>query len=78
MRPEQLIEVILKSLLSHPDDIVITRTIDELGVLLSISVHTLDTAIVVGKKGDMAHSLRTIARSMGYKYKEKTSIKIIT
>mgnify|MGYP001614048740 CR=1 FL=1 len=78
MRPEELIEYILRVLLSQPDDIVITRTVDELGVLLSISVNKLDLPIIIGKEGEMARALRTIARSMGYKHREKTSIKITT
>ena len=77
MKPEELIDRILKEILSFPEDIVINRTIDELGVLLSISVNILDLPIIIGKEGDMARSLRTIARSMGYKHREKTSIKII-
>jgi predicted RNA-binding protein YlqC (UPF0109 family) len=62
---EQLILDILKNLTKNPDDILITKTTDDIGILLSIKVNISDMPIVIGKGGSMSSSLRTIARALG-------------
>ena len=45
---------LLKSLVTKPEEVKITRQIDEMGVLLSIQVHPQDMGIVIGRNGAMA------------------------
>src|SRR5450756_331973 len=74
---QQFIEYIVKSLVGHPDDVVVDRIIDEKGVLLSLTVNPEDLGRVIGKRGVTAQSLRTLLRSLGTKNDARYNLKII-
>ena len=69
---QQFVEYIVKSLVEHPDDVSVERTIDERGVLLTLTVNSQDLGRVIGKRGMTAQSLRTLLRALGVKSDEKT------
>lgn len=48
---QQFIEYIVKSVVGHPDDVVVERIIDEKGVLLTLTVNPEDLGRVIGKRG---------------------------
>lgn len=72
----EFVEYVLKAIVAHPDDVVVTRTIDELGVLVTIIVHADDMGTVIGKNGQTAKSLRTLLRVIGAKVNERVNMKI--
>lgn len=74
---QQFIEYIVKSLVGHPDDVVVDRLIDEKGVLLSLTVNPEDLGRVIGKRGVTAQSLRTLLRALGTKNDARYNLKII-
>lgn len=74
---QQFVEFIVKSLVSHPDDVVINRIIDEKGVLLSLTVHPDDLGRVIGKRGATAQSLRSLLRALGTKNDARYNLKIV-
>lgn len=74
---QQFIEYIVKSLVSHPDDVKIERRIDEKGVLLELSVNPEDLGRVIGKRGSTAQSIRTLLRALGTKNDARYNLKII-
>ncbi len=74
---QQFIEYIVKSLVGHPDDVQIERTIDEKGVLLELTVNPEDLGRVIGKRGATAQSLRTLLRALGTKNDARYNLKII-
>lgn len=74
---QQFIEYIVKSLVSHPDDVVVERRIDEKGVLLELTVHPEDLGRVIGKRGVTAQSLRTLLRALGTKNDARYNLKIV-
>lgn len=74
---QQFIEYIVKSVVGHPDDVVVDRIIDEKGVLLSLTVNPEDLGRVIGKKGITAQSLRTLLRALGTKNDARYNLKII-
>jgi len=74
---QQFIEFIVKSLVSHPDDVVVDRIIDEKGVLLSLTVHPEDLGRVIGKRGATAQSLRSLLRALGTKNDARYNLKIV-
>jgi uncharacterized protein len=71
------IESIIKPLVVHPEDVTIDRSIDEKGVLLSLSVHPEDLGRVIGKRGSLAQSLRTLLRALGTRNDARYNLKII-
>jgi predicted RNA-binding protein YlqC (UPF0109 family) len=74
---QQFVEYIVKSLVGHPDDVVVDRVIDEKGVLLSLTVNPDDLGRVIGKRGITAQSLRTLLRALGTKNDARYNLKIV-
>jgi uncharacterized protein len=77
MEPDQIfLEYVIKSLVDYPDDVRVVRTVDELGVLLTLRVHKEDMGKVIGRGGQTAHALRTILRVVGVKNAARVNLKI--
>jgi uncharacterized protein len=74
---QQFVEYIVKSLVGHPDDVIVERIIDEKGVLLSLTVNPEDLGRVIGKRGITAQSLRTLLRALGTKNDARYNLKIV-
>ena len=74
---QQFIEYIVKTLVSHPDAVVVQRDIDEKGVLLSLTVDPEDLGRVIGRRGVTAQSLRTLLRALGTKNDARYNLKIV-
>lgn len=74
---QQFVEYIVKSLVGHPEDVVVERLIDEKGVLLTLTVNPEDLGRVIGKRGITAQSLRTLLRALGTKNDARYNLKIV-
>lgn len=74
---QQFVEYVVKSLVGHPDDVIVERVIDEKGVLLTLTVHPDDLGRVIGKRGVTAQSLRTLLRALGTKNDARYNLKIV-
>lgn len=74
---QQFVEYIIKTLVSHPDDVVVERQIDEKGVLLTLTVNPEDLGRVIGKRGATAQSVRTLLRALGTKNDARYNLKIV-
>ena len=73
---QQFIEYVVKSLVGHPEDVVVDHMIDEKGVLLTLTVNPEDLGRVIGKRGVTAQSLRTLLRALGTKNDARYNLKI--
>ena len=74
---QQFVEYIVKSLVAHPDDVVVVRDIDEKGVLLTLTVNPEDLGRIIGRRGATAQSLRTLLRALGTKNDARYNLKIV-
>ena len=74
---QQFVEFIVKSLVSNPDGVNVTRSVDEKGVLLELTVDQEDLGRVIGKRGATAQSLRTLLRALGTKNDARYNLKIV-
>ena len=70
------IEFVVKALVSYPDDIKIKRTVDEMGVLMSLDVHPEDMGKVIGRAGNTAKAIRILLRVVGMKNNARINLKI--
>ncbi len=75
-RDEQFLEFVVKALVDNPDDVKIVRTVDEMGVLLTLSVHKDDMGKVIGRSGATAKAIRTVLRVVGMKNDARVNLKI--
>jgi hypothetical protein len=60
----------------HPEDVAVTRKIDEMGVLLSLKVNPRDMGQVIGRDGNTAKSIRSLLRIVGIKNNARVNLKI--
>lgn len=74
---QQFVEYIVKSVVGNPDAVVVTRTVDERGVLLELTVDANDLGRVIGKRGSGAQALRTLLRALGTKNDARYNLKIV-
>src|SRR3989344_3292233 len=63
----KFLEYVVKALVSYPDDIKIKRTVDEMGVLMTLDVHPDDMGKVIGRSGNTAKAIRILLRVVGMK-----------
>ena len=71
------IEFVVKQIVSFPDDVVATQTIDDLGVLIKLKVNKEDMGKIIGKSGQTAKALRVLLRMMGAKSDARYNLKIV-
>jgi uncharacterized protein len=77
MEPEEFLLTVLKEIVDHPEDVVITRTMDAMGVLLSVRVHPDDMGKVIGKGGRFVNeTIRPLLSASGFKHNAKVSVKV--
>ena len=70
------LESLVKGLVDHADDVKVTKTVDEMGVLMTLDVNPKDMGQVIGRKGATAKSIRTLLRVAGMKYNARVNMKI--
>jgi predicted RNA-binding protein YlqC (UPF0109 family) len=75
-RDQQFLEYVIKSLVDKPEDVKIDRTVDEMGVLLKLTVNRDDMGKVIGRSGATAKAIRTILRVVGMKNDARVNLKI--
>lgn len=73
---KDFLEFVVKSIVDHPDDVVIDRRVDEMGVLLSLKVNAQDMGQVVGRQGATAKAIRSLLRIVGIKSNARVNLKI--
>ena len=66
----------VKALVDNPDAVVITRSVDEMGVLLTLTVSPDDMGKIIGRDGNIAKALRTLLRVVGMKHNARVNLKI--
>ena len=73
---QELLEYIVKGLVDHPDDVSIEHKVDEMGVLLTLKVHSEDMGQIIGRQGSTARAIRTLVRIAGLKAQARVNLKI--
>ena len=74
---QAFLEYVVKGLVDNPDDVKINRTVDEMGVLLSLEVHPDDMGKIIGRSGATAKAIRTLLRVVGMKSEARVNLKIV-
>lgn len=73
---EQFVEMVVKAIVNHPEDVSTERTIDERGVLITLKINSADMGYVIGRKGQTARSIRTLLKIVGAKNNARVNLKI--
>ncbi|MDP3996420.1 MAG: KH domain-containing protein [bacterium] len=72
----QFLDFVVKSLVDNPNDVKVERTVDEMGVLLTLSVNSADMGKIIGRMGNTAKAIRTLLRVVGMKNNARVNLKI--
>ncbi|MBI5139294.1 KH domain-containing protein [Candidatus Nomurabacteria bacterium] len=70
------LEYVVKALVDNPNDVVIDRTVDEMGLLISLTVNPADMGKIIGRMGNTAKAIRTLLRIIGMKNNARVNLKI--
>lgn len=72
----QFLDFLIKALVDNPNDVKINRTVDEMGVLLTLDVNPADMGKIIGREGNTAKAIRTLLRIVGMKNNSRVNLKI--
>ncbi len=73
----ELLDYLARQLVDEPDEVRVERVEDEHGVVLRLHVAPDDVGKVIGRKGRIAHALRTVVRASGTRRRERFLLEIV-
>lgn len=73
---KEFLEYVVKALVDKPEKVQINRTVDEMGVLLSLTVDSEDMGKIIGRQGNTAKAIRTLLRVVGMKNDARVNLKV--
>ena len=73
----EFVEYVVKQIVESPEEVEVSREVDEMGVLLTLKVAKDDMGKIIGKSGQTAKALRTLLRIVGSKNDARVNLKIV-
>ena len=73
---KKLVEVIAKSLVDSPDEVVVTEVEKENSVVIELKVAPADMGKVIGKQGRIAKAIRSVVKAAASKEEKKVIVDI--
>lgn len=73
---QQFVDYVVRAIVDNPDAVSTERTVDEMGVLITLSVDPNDLGQVIGRQGQTAKAIRTLLRVVGAKNQARVNLKI--
>lgn len=74
---KELVEVIAKSLVDHPEDVRVEEKQQDRQVTLELRVDEDDMGKVIGRQGRIAKAMRTVVKAAATRENKKASVDII-
>ncbi len=74
---KELVEYIVKSIVTDPDKVSVTTEDSEEGLLLKLEVAPDDKGRVIGKQGRVAEAMRTLLRVKAAKEETRVRLQIL-
>lgn len=71
-----LLEVIAKSLVDNPEEVVVTEKKTEKGLVLELKVAPSDMGKVIGKQGRIAKAIRSVVKAAASRENKQVSVEI--
>lgn len=75
-KDQEVLETIVKAIVDSPDQVSVERTVDEMGVLLTLKIDPNDMGNLIGKKGQTVQAIRTLLKIVGAKNNARVNLKI--
>ena len=74
---KELVEVIAKSLVDFPDEVVVTETQKDDTIVIELRVAPSDMGKVIGKQGRIAKAIRSVVKAASSKEDKKVVVDIV-
>lgn len=74
---KDFIEHVVKMIVENKDSVQVSRSVDEMGVLITLQVAKEDMGKIIGKNGQTAKSLRILLRVIGSKNNARVNLRIV-
>lgn len=74
---KELVEVIAKSLVDNPDEVVVTENENDRTLVLELRVAQSDMGKVIGKQGRIAKAIRSVVKAAASKENKKVIVEIM-
>jgi len=74
---KEFVSYLVKSIVDNPNDVLIERIVDEMGVLITLKVNPKDMGYIIGKSGSTAKAIRTLLRIVGARNNARVNLKIL-
>ena len=74
---KDLVEVIAKSLVDHPEEVVVNHTAESNAILVELKVAPSDMGKVIGRQGRIAKAIRTVVKAASSKCDKKVVVEIL-
>ena len=74
---KELVEYIVKSIASHPDEVKVTEEDQDGRIILRIEVAPDDKGKVIGRQGRVAQSIRVLVRVAAVKQETRAILEIV-
>ena len=74
---KELVEVVAKSLVDHPDEVVVTETEKDKATIVELRVSPTDMGKVIGKQGRIAKAIRSLVKAAASKDDKKVIVEIM-
>ncbi len=73
----ELVEVIAKSLVENPDEVVVTEKENGSDLLIELKVAPSDMGKIIGRQGRIAKAIRSVVKAASSKSDKKVVVEII-
>ena len=74
---KELVEVLAKALVDHPDEVVVTETEKDNATVVELRVSPTDMGKVIGKQGRIAKAIRSLVKAAASKDDRKVVVEIV-
>ena len=73
---KELVEVMAKALVEHPEEVVVTETVKGGETIVELKVAPSDMGKVIGKQGRIAKAIRSVVKASASREDKKVIVEI--
>ena len=74
---KELVEVIAKALVDHPDEVVVTEREEGDDIILELKVASQDMGKVIGRQGRIAKAIRSVVKAASTRTDKRVTVDIV-
>ena len=74
---KEIVEIIVKALVDHPDQVVVEEKDEERMTVFELHVAQEDMGKVIGKQGRIAKAMRTVVKAAATRENQRATVEII-